>query len=211
MERGQRVALVDLDKQGTSRKLGEDGKLGFPVIDGINDGIEDLEAFDSVVCDHPGHADENSDADMLVIPVEPARAAFESMMDMLDTLDADKRKRSLIVINKIDARKPEHLEVAEAIADYCAEEKLTYTRVGLRTVLERAMNNGTTVFDMGAMGKMFGNAVARSEIEALLDWIQMTPEQREEMRAAQRASYESKLAAQPKKGGEAASEKGLAR
>jgi chromosome partitioning protein len=142
---GRRVALVDIDPQGSltrwaelrRQSLGADAGPPVHSVAGwrASSEIDRLKrAVDFVVVDSPPHAQTDAKtviraADLVVVPVQPSALDLWATKPTID-LAAQERRAVLLVLNRLPARSPAAREMAAEAAGLGAE--LARSRLGNR-------------------------------------------------------------------------------
>ncbi len=172
---GRRVAVVDVDPQGSLRRWAEEraaqGIDGGPDVVALTGWratgeVERLaRSHDLVVIDSPPHADTDARtairaASRVVVPMQPSRMDLWSTQAILDVA-RDERRPAILVLNRVPAR--------SRLADQVSAEAaalgvpLAQTRIGNRVALANALITGHGVTELDRPG------VAGDEIRALAE------------------------------------------
>lgn len=164
------VAMLDIDEHSkTATDIAADGLLPFPV-DSVQLSPESATA-QVIVIDHPPHSSAKTGADLLVLPVVPARGAVKAMQRTLEDVDAG--VSVLVAINEITASSAEREAIGAAIEELCNVKGLPFVRIRKRSAHEAAQNHGGTVYQKAALvGVSRQSAMdAKRDIEAFADAV----------------------------------------
>lgn len=167
---GSSVVVVDIDATAkTASDIAADGLLPFPVEFGSLSAQN--ENADFIIVDHPPHSEAQSGADLLVLPVVPARGAVKAMRETLEALGES--VRVVVAINEITASNAEREAIAGMVEAMCAEAGIPSVRIRKRSAHEYAQNRGGTVYQKEATAGTArkGLKEAQGDIEALLDVV----------------------------------------
>lgn len=157
---GKQVALVDLDPQHSAKWISEiAGAFPFEVFAGYPDNQPDV---DFLVTDHPPRLEETPLGGVIVAPVRPVAHEIAAYMAAVRALSVEQGHELRPVVNFFDTRRPEHIGNLELFP-----ELLAAPRIRNRSVFERAINRGVSIFDP-SIDNLSGIRAARSEIRAAL-------------------------------------------
>ncbi len=174
---GQRVALLDIDPQGSlaawydlRRKAVEDGRLVAHEVQGwkLATEIDRLKSnFDVLIIDTPPHAETDARvairaASLILVPVQPSPMDLWATTPTL-TLAKREKSSSLLVLNRLPSRG----RLVDVIRSRIAEEQLPLakTALGNRSAFAASMMEGKGVVETQPKG------TAAVEIRALAEEV----------------------------------------
>ncbi len=174
---GQRVAILDVDPQGSlgqwferrEDRLGEAGMdLSFRTASGWGARREAkalTRDHDLVVVDTAPHADREArsameNASLVVVPVQPTPSDLWATQATLE-LASNERIPAAMVLNRVPARARLTAEIEAALAEFDAP--LAQGRLGNRVAFAESFGRGATVLEAAA------SSVAAGEVRALAE------------------------------------------
>lgn len=157
---GKSVLLVDLDPQRSALWISQiAGAFGFEVVGGWPDQAPEV---DFLITDHPPRLEEVPPGGLIVAPVRPVAHEVAALMAAIHKLDGSTEHSIKPVINFFDKRRADHLFNIDSIPELADAPK-----IGNRSIFERAINRGVTIFDP-SLNRMAGVREARAEIQLML-------------------------------------------
>jgi len=156
-EFGQRVALVDIDPQGSltrwfalRQKSSASAPIEVSTVTGwraANEIGRLSRLYDLIVVDSPPHAQTDAKvviraAHLVVVPVQPSPVDIWATKPTIDLAEAE-RKKAVLVLNRVPSRSPIAEEMAAAIAELGAW--LAVAKLGNRSSFAASMASGQGV------------------------------------------------------------------
>jgi chromosome partitioning protein len=156
-EFGQRVALVDIDPQGSltrwfalRQKSSANAGIEVSTVTGwraANEIDRLSRLYDLVVVDSPPHAQTDAKvviraAHLVVVPVQPSPLDIWATRPTIELAEGE-RKKAVLVLNRVPSRSPIAEEMAVAIAELGAI--LAVARLGNRSSFAASMASGQSV------------------------------------------------------------------
>lgn len=163
IEKKLRVCVVDCDVQKTIIDIYQNNLSGFYV---RTIAPSPSEGFDVVIYDHHPTHDTIKLGGVVVCPIKPSRADFESY----------RRGRSIIgdtphilVINQWSSNAGDDKDFIKKVGALCKANALPTMDIKQRSIYKRATNNAQTIYDMGKT--LYGVRAAQKEINKLAEMI----------------------------------------
>ncbi|MEG4917666.1 ParA family partition ATPase [Microcoleus sp. B7-D4] len=164
--RGQRVALIDADEQGTSSEWSRKRESQLFPVKPYHKGLkgvgfeDDIKTYDHLVIDGPPRLFGTMDqiirvADLVLIPVKPSAADIWAADNLIQRLQEEQKRRdnlsTAFVINEFKANTRLGKEVQAALGEIGIP--LAKTTIGSRNAYPIALGNGQTIFEYEPKGK----------------------------------------------------------
>ena len=181
-EFGRRVALVDIDPQGSLtrwfqlRQAQGVGGIEVSTVTGWRaaNEIDRLgRSYDLIVVDSPPHAQTDAKtviraADLVVVPVQPSPLDIWATKPTIELAEAE-RKHPVLVLNRVPSRSPIAEEMNTALAELGA--RVAEARLGNRSSFAAGMAAGRSVREVapGTIGAREAAKLTR-EILGLVGW-----------------------------------------
>lgn len=157
VNKGLKVAYVDLDSQGSALWLSELGKLPFDVLKKSPSG-----SYDLCVYDYPPNTEIKIEGEIVVVPYQPAALDIGATLKYIPTLK-EQGFKVIEVINMVKNR-------ADPKAYTLKQIKKGAIQVNDRSIYQRVTSYGTTVFNSDFTSK-YGTKDARKEINQILEAV----------------------------------------
>jgi chromosome partitioning protein len=164
--KGQRVALIDADEQGTSSEWSRKRESQLFPVKPYHKGLkgvgfeDDIKTYDHLVIDGPPRLFGTMDqiirvADLVLIPVKPSAADIWAADNLIQRLQEEQQRRdnlsAAFVINEFKANTRLGKEVQAALGEIGIP--LAQTTIGSRNAYPIALGNGQTIFEYEPKGK----------------------------------------------------------
>lgn len=162
-KRGKTVVLVDLDPQRSAKWISQiSGGFAFEVFSGYPSRQPDA---DFIITDHPPRLEDVPPGGVIVAPVRPVAHEVAALMAAIRTLSAEQGHDLRPLVNFYDPRRADHTGNIDAVPELAG-----VPRIRNRSIYERAINRGVSIFDP-SIDNLSGVRAARAEILLTVDYL----------------------------------------